>query len=549
MKMKLTSFIRIVSLATAIIGCRNNNIEKPEQVFISNGEPILLIKNGSNWINSGGSITGSGINNFLVAGKSIDDGDFNIHLRLSLDSLNFSAASFMVGGNHFGFDSRSTLNNGKSALFVEGPVFGKNETIAGTEDIIKPGVPFTADIKKNGTELSFQLNGKEVYSLKLSGKIKGYLVLRPWRNTMKVIDFSASGNLISTEPLEYLFESGTAGYNTFRIPAIITSDKGTILAFAEGRKNSSSDTGDIDLVMKRSEDNGKTWSNLTVLWDDGENVCGNPSPVVDKTTGTLYLLSTWNLGTDHESEIIKQTSKDTRRVYILSSSDEGKTWSVPKEITSSVKPLNWTWYATGPCHGIQLRKGNFKDRLVVPCDHIEAGTNRYYSHVIYSDDHGITWKLGGITPQDQVNECSVAELSDGKLMLNMRNYDRTQKSRKVSLSDDGGLTWGNISSDITLIEPICQGSLLLVPLTSTGVSKLWFLNPADESIRMNMTLRLSTDEGKSWGKSKILYPGPSAYSDLTRVPNGNIGCFYEAGYVTPYQGIVYKEISIADIEK
>jgi len=349
--------------------------------------------------------------------------------------------------------------------------------------------------------------------------------------------------------MEYLFVSGADGYKTFRIPAIITTVKGTILAFAEGRRNGSSDTGDIDIVLKRSEDNGKTWSNLMIVWNDAENVCGNPAPVVDKSTGTIYLLSTWNLGTDHESDIVKQTSKDSRRVFILYSTDDGKNWSQAKEITGSVKKSDWTWYATGPCHGIQLETGKYKDRLIIPCDHIESGTNKYYSHIIYSDDHGTTWKYGGTTPQDQVNECTVAELPDGKLMLNMRNYERTQKTRKVSLSKDGGITWENIYSDKSLPEPICQGSLLSFIHNETGKNSLLFLNPADETKRQNMTLRLSYDEGSTWIKSKVLFNGPSAYSDLTKVSNGNIGCLYEAGYVSAYQGIVYQEVSIADIEK
>ncbi len=131
----------------------------------------------------------------------------------------------------------------------------------------------------------------------------------------------------------------------------------------------------------------------------------------------------------------------------MKSIDDGKTWSAAKEITPQVKRKNWTWYATGPCHGIQLEKEEHKGRLVIPCDHIEAETGKYFSHVIFSDDYGETWQLGGATPQDQVNECTVAELPDGKLMLNMRNYDRTQKARKISISDDGGQTWGELYAD------------------------------------------------------------------------------------------------------
>jgi sialidase-1 len=343
----------------------------------------------------------------------------------------------------------------------------------------------------------------------------------------------------------YLFESGTNGYNTFRIPAIITTKNGTILSFAEGRKKTSSDTGDIDLVMKRSEDNGLTWSELAVIWDDDENVCGNPAPVQDRKTGKIFLLSTWNLGSDHEPQIIDKTSRDTRRIYLLVSDDDGMTWSEPVEITTSVKLNTWTWYATGPCHGIQISTGQYKDRMIIPCDHIEAGTGKYYSHIIYSDNSGKTWNLGGTTPQDQVNECAIAELSGAKLMLNMRNYDRTQKTRKVSVSSDGGLTWSNIWSDPVLIEPICQASLLNHPKKKI----LYFLNPASEDSREKMTLRISYDEGKTWPASRVLHEGPAAYSDLTVLPSGELGCFYEAGQLTPYEGIVFKILSLKEMGK
>jgi sialidase-1 len=350
------------------------------------------------------------------------------------------------------------------------------------------------------------------------------------------------------ESLNYLFKSGTEGYLVFRIPAIVVTTNGTVLAFAEGRKQAGHDTGNIDIVLKRSTDNGKTWGDLIVVWDHVENTCGNPAPVVDKATGTIYLLSTWNLGTDHGSQIINQTSKDTRRIYVLESTDDGKTWSEAKEITQSVKKENWTWYATGPCHGIQLEKSEHKGRLVIPCDHIEAGTNNYYSHIIYSDNHGKTWNLGGSTPQDQVNECVVAELSDGKIMLNMRNYDRTKKARKISISEDGGLTWGNIYPDNTLIEPICQAGLARYSFADEETSRLLFLNPANKDKRENMTLRISYDEGASWVKSKVLYSGVSAYSDLCKLPNGDIGCFYEAGIKSPYEGIVFEIVELKELD-
>tara|TARA_Y100000992_G_scaffold128137_1_gene84261 strand:- start:453 stop:1418 length:966 start_codon:yes stop_codon:yes gene_type:complete len=318
-----------------------------------------------------------------------------------------------------------------------------------------------------------------------------------------------------------------------------------VLAFAEGRKNSSSDSGDIDIVLKRSLDGGNSWDDMIIIRDDGLNVCGNPSPVIDERNGKIFLLSTWNRGEDTESEIINMKSLDTRRVYVMSSEDEGLTWSKPREITRSVKKPNWTWYATGPVHGIQIKKGNKKGRMIISCDHIEEKTNKYYSHVIYSDDAGESWQIGGITPQDQVNECSVAEIGRGKLILNMRNYDRDQMNRKISISKDYGNNWGDIYYDETLIEPICQASILRYTYNGPRKNNLFFLNPSDKNKRINMTLRLSDDLGSSWKNYITLHEGPSAYSDLTKLPNGNLGCLYEAGEKSPYEGIVFTEVDIS----
>ena len=197
------------------------------------------------------------------------------------------------------------------------------------------------------------------------------------------------GTLVAGERVgDPLFSAHKDGYHTYRIPALAVTTKGTVLAFCEGRKGGGGDSGDIDLLVKRSLDQGQTWGDQHVIWDDGTNTCGNPCVVVDRETGTIWLLTTWNRGDDHEGEIIARKSHDTRRVFVTSSTDDGHSWAVPREITTDVKLTNWTWYATGPGGGIQLERGEHKGRLVIPCDHIEAGTKRYFSHVIYSDDHG-----------------------------------------------------------------------------------------------------------------------------------------------------------------
>ena len=322
-----------------------------------------------------------------------------------------------------------------------------------------------------------------------------------------------------------LFESGTEGYHAFRIPALTTTPTGTVLAFCEGRKNGRGDSGDIDLVLRRSDDGGQTFAPMQVVWDDGPHTCGNPCPVVDRRTGAIALLSTHNLGHDVEHQIIDQISEGTRTVWLTRSEDEGRTWSAPAEITATTKEPNWTWYATGPGAGIQLHSG----RLVIPCDHIEAGSKKYYSHVLLSDDGGLHWRLGGSTPEDQVNECEVVELHDGRLLLNMRNYDPSISARAFAHSDDGGETWSALQRDPVLVEPRCQASI------RRSGDHLLFSNPASAEARQNMTVRLSTDEGRTWPHSRTLYPGPAAYSCLAALPDGRAACLYECGAEQPYE--------------
>lgn len=327
-----------------------------------------------------------------------------------------------------------------------------------------------------------------------------------------------------------LWRSGEGAYDTYRIPALCVTKQGSILAFCEGRRDTRSDTGKIDLMIRRSTDNGETWSEQELVRADGEHTCGNPAPVVDQERGTIFLLMTWNRGDDHEREIVNSESKDTRRVFVLSSDDDGLSWSDAGEITSDVKHDNWTWYATGPVGGIQMTKGNYAGRLVIPCDHIVAGTRQGFSHVIYSDDHGATWQLGGTC--EYGNESTVVELSDGRLLLNMRNYDRSQKTRLVAYSKDGGETWDSEQHDKALIEPICQASLRRY---KDGM--ILFSNPAHQEQRLNMTLRLSLDDASTWALEQSIYAGASAYSDLAVCPDGKIACLYECGNEHPYERI------------
>lgn len=338
-----------------------------------------------------------------------------------------------------------------------------------------------------------------------------------------------------------LFVRGTGGYHTYRIPSILATTRGVMLAFCEGRRHDSHDSGDIDLLLRRSEDGGSTWSPPRVIWADPGNTCGNPCPVLDRSTGTVWLLLTHNLGTDLERQIVSGESRGTRTVWVTRSEDDGRTWAVPTEITADTKRPDWTWYATGPGAGIQLTTG----RLLIPCDHIEAGTRRCYSHVIYSDDHGAQWRLGGSTPDDQVNECEAVELEDGRILLNLRNYNRNQRARARSWSGDGGLIWSWVERDPTLIEPICQASIRRwTTKAEHGHGRILFSNPASVEARRRLTVRLSYDEGMTWPELRVLHEGPAAYSCLAALADGTAGCFYERGEAGPYERLTWARFDL-----
>lgn len=353
-------------------------------------------------------------------------------------------------------------------------------------------------------------------------------------------EFISGGQMMTGNAV---FRKGENGIHTYRIPAIVQTKNGTILAFAEARHNSGSDTGDIDLVLKRSTDGGMTWEPIITVWDDAENVCGNPSPVVDRETGRIILLSTWNNGKDPEKKIHSKESMDTRRVFCIYSDDDGLTWSKPKEITRSTKKSKWTWYATGPCHAIQLTSG----RIVVPCDHgnfIDRKTSVSASHVFYSDNGGKSWKLGGIL--EAGNESTVVELADGSVMLNMRTERSGREEhgygRLVAISHDQGKSFGKPYYDNGLIEPVCNASIINYNTDGKPTEKLLFSNPESKNKRKNMTLRMSRDSGQYWERVCTLTEGPAAYSDLVVFNNGDVGILYECGKNNPYETITFARI-------
>src|SRR5438067_6220162 len=235
----------------------------------------------------------------------------------------------------------------------------------------------------------FQMDGRanifETASSLLLWSVAGFLAV------LFSLFSSKAGEIERTD----VFVSGVAGYHTYRIPALVVATNGTLIAFCEGRKTSGGDSGEGHLLLKRSRDGGRTWTAQQVIWSDGANTCGNPAPVVDGVTGMVWVLMTWNLGTETEKAIASGTAKDTRRVFVTHSGDNGVTWADPVQITSAVKLTNWHWYATGPVNGIQLTRGPHRGCLLIPANHSELVDGQVVSrsHVISSDDHGANWKL------------------------------------------------------------------------------------------------------------------------------------------------------------
>ena len=321
----------------------------------------------------------------------------------------------------------------------------------------------------------------------------------------------------------HVFVSGEDGIDTYRIPSVVVTQKGTLLAFCEARKETYEDQSPINLVMKRSFDNGATWGPMQIILPGhGKEAIVNPCPVVDQSTGEVFLF--YNFFPDGKSQFLPGV---VRQLW-LKSTDEGTTWSEPVDITEQVSNTSvWAGVGCGPGVGIQLTRG----RLIIPCWHFEIGVEKEsFSNVIYSDDHGLTWHYGSNIPGFS-NEHQAVELIDGTLMENIRCHEKTN-SRRIAISKDSGQSWLDTYMDKTLKAPGCQASILRYTKKSDGFSRnrILFSNPAHPVNRKNMAVRVTYDEGKTWSAAKTIYPRRSSYSCLAVLKDMTIGCLYERDY-------------------
>lgn len=334
-----------------------------------------------------------------------------------------------------------------------------------------------------------------------------------------------------------LWNARDGGYETYRIPGIVVTPRGSVLAYASARV-SPGDWSDIDIVLRRSTDGGKTWSPSRVLVGDTKGVTDNPVAIPDRQTGAVHFLY----------------QHDYEHCYYMRSDDDGKSFSKPVDITAVFEKFrpeyDWHVIAPGVGHALQLKSG----RLLVPVwisigmptgPHQRAHRPSAVA-TIYSDDHGKTWNRGAIvlnTSQEWPNpsESMAVQLSDGRVMLNIRN-ESSRRRRLVSISPDGISNWSKPQFDDQLFEPICAASIIAAPqLRVGGRTLLLFSNPDSEDIpgtgkmpytaRQFLTVRTSADDGMTWATKKLIDPGITGYSDLAVAPDGTIFVLYESGSI------------------
>ncbi|NUT44585.1 MAG: exo-alpha-sialidase [Thermoactinospora sp.] len=359
---------------------------------------------------------------------------------------------------------------------------------------------------------------------------------------------------MTSYPTSVPYRAATEGYHTFRIPAVVVTGAGTVLAFAEGRRGSAGDSGHIDLVLRRSADGGRTWGSLQVVAAEPRGgTVGNPAPVV-LADGTIVLVSV-RQGPSATEEKIRRgqvPAAEGRRVFVQTSADDGVTWTAPREITGSVKRPEWRWYATGPGHALRLRSG----RVLVPGNHslpptgADTGTEGKYDggHALLSDDGGRTWRIGYVddNPDGYVNanETTAAELPDGRVHLNTRTDSTAPGTRADACSSDGGQSLDlPFRPQAGLVGPVVEGSLLWCD--PPGV--LLFAGPAAPDARALMTVRASDDLGLTWHPVHTVSGLPAAYSDLVRVDDDTVGLLFETGDFGPYESIVFRRVPVAEL--
>ncbi|MBW6491712.1 MAG: exo-alpha-sialidase [Lentimicrobium sp.] len=445
-------------------------------------------------------------------------------------------------------------------------------TYSGSEPEITKPFQFGSTSEVNYTTVvigkQLLLNGDHVFSVKFDGNPNADILSFFNLNSVS-LDFESgeSHKIIADENYSFgvakvLRAEGQDDCNTYRIPGIITTNKGTLVAVYDIRYSGSGDLqGDIDVGMSRSTDGGNTWEPMKLIMDMGEwgalpeeeNGIGDPCILFDPMTNTIWVAALWYHGNAGKSAWSNSKPglepSETGQFMLAKSTDDGHTWSAPINITQQVKNPEWHLFFQGPGRGISMEDGTlvfpaqFKDAEQVP-----------YSTLIFSKDHGQTWQVGsGAKPQ--TTEAQVVQLEDGSLMLNMRDdLNRTEKGpangRAVSDTKDLGKTWTtHQTSNSALPEPNCMASLISSQSLVNGKMQqvLFFSNPNDKISRIHMTIKASTDQGNSWPESlqyEFYSPESFGYSCMTMVDEETIGILYEG-----LRSLYFQKIPVSRIVK
>lgn len=334
------------------------------------------------------------------------------------------------------------------------------------------------------------------------------------------------------------------GYACFRIPAIVKTPKGTLLAFAEGRVLNCGDAAEIDIVLKRSTDGGRTWGPLQVVNEGAGDTHGNPAPIVDRETGRIVLAETYNTGRTDSASCAVPCDRTPHLQY---SDDDGLTWSAPRGLGDQVRPADWnSWYATGPVHGIQLTRGTYAGRLVFGVNAESWADNRVtanHAALVISDDGGESWRIGAKdtwpiardgTFRQKPSELTLTEREDGSVFVSGREQDGTDLGHRTqAVSRDGGTSFASPFRAVPdLYMPQVQGSVLRLG------DRMLLAGPADPDRRRTMEIRSSYDDGTAWesvDRGTVVTTDWSGYSDMARIDDGGgtatVGLLYEGGAV------------------
>ncbi|SEA92191.1 Por secretion system C-terminal sorting domain-containing protein [Flavobacterium gillisiae] len=325
-----------------------------------------------------------------------------------------------------------------------------------------------------------------------------------------------------------LFTPGDAGSKNYRIPAIITAADGSLVTVTDKRWNHAGDlAAKIDPVVRRSTDNGKTWSDPLVIANFGAPTgVGDAAIVMDKSNGNLLCLLAANKG------FFQSTNADPIRLVIVRSTDNGVTWGTPVDITNQIYGPNPQWkgifVASGRAH--QLRDGKIVAALAVRED--VAGAEKINNYMISSVDGGLNWTASAGRAELDGDEAKIVELNNGNLMMSIRNSG----TRRFNISTDKGLTWGTAYNQAAITDPNCDGDFIRYTSTLDGYDKNRLLHTIPfASNRTNVSVLMSTDEGGTWPTRKTIFAGSSAYSSLTVLPDGTMGIYYENGENSTYQ--------------